>query len=79
MEPRPEETDRTPQSLDPVPEVPTDLPGSKIDLDDIPARVAERAPDVLPQPVVGLSFLILAAVLMLIVVSVILLFVAALS
>lgn len=80
MDPLPNDPATTPSSLDPAapsldPEAypPTDIQGSKMDLDDIPARVAERAEDVLPQRMIGLSFLVLAVVVALLVVAGILL------
>jgi hypothetical protein len=48
-------------------------------LDDLPARVAERAPDVLPQRMIGLSFLVLAVVLTMVVIAVALLLMIALN
>ena len=73
MEPLPPDPDKNPTSLDPEPEVPTDIQGSKIDLDDIPARVAERAPDVFPQRIIGLSFLVLAVIMTVVVIGIALL------
>jgi hypothetical protein len=79
MDQRPPEPANTRPSLDPDPDPPTDIPASKIDLDDIPARVAERAPDVLPQRMIGLSFLVLAVLLTMVVIAVALLVMVALN
>jgi hypothetical protein len=60
--------------LEPAP--PTDIPASKIDLDDLPGVVASRAPEALPPRAIGLSILV-AVLFLAAVVGAIVLFIAA--
>jgi hypothetical protein len=60
--------------LEPAP--PTDIPASKVDLNDLPEVVASRAPEALPPRAIGLSILV-AVLFLAAIVGALVLFIAA--